>query len=97
VAVVAAGGIASPHAHGVDKRARCMAHDKDYEAYCNTCMVPVCVSCTIFSHRGTNHDLIDLRKARQAALDGVLGVLPDAEQRVQNLAEVLSQYQQVCA
>ena len=57
----------------------------------------MCVSCTIFSHRGTNHDLIDLRKARQTAFDGLLAVLPDAELRVGRLTDVLAQYKQVCS
>jgi hypothetical protein len=89
VSAASAAAVAPP------RRAQCATHDKDFEAYCNTCRVPVCVSCTIFSHRGADHDLIELKKARQTALDAVLTVLPGAEKRVQTLVEMISNYKQV--
>ena len=36
--------------------AQCSAHDKPLDVYCSTCRKPVCLACTVESHRAPQHD-----------------------------------------
>ena len=72
-------GTPTPTGARREKGLQCVLHDKDFEFYCNSCHVPVCVSCIVFTHsRGAEHELLEMHSGRDTTFANVATLLPAA-------------------